>query len=180
MNSWGTIGIIFLLICILGALITKKKPTEKIQENEELIADYPYIKNYILTKREFAFYKQLEPIAIKNNLIIWTQVGVSSILKVDRTKVSKNDLYKYRNKISQKTVDFVLCDKNSLNLITAIELDDKTHQYKERVYRDDFINNAFQFAGVPLIRCTNIGELEEQLNSLLIKVSGVRISDGSP
>ena len=150
------------------------------QPIQQEVPIYPFTKKYILTRKEYYFYRALQKTADKYNLEIWAKVRLADIIEVDKKQVGSKEYVKYFNQIQSKHIDFVLSNKQTLQLVTTVELDDSTHQYKDRVERDIFLNNALQTAGVPLIRCTNIGELEEQLNNLLIKVSGVRISDGSP
>jgi hypothetical protein len=113
----------------------------------------------------------LQKTADKYNLEIWAKVRLADIIEVDKRQVGNKEYMKYFNQIQSKHLDFVLSNKQTLQLVSAVELDDKTHEYKDRVERDIFLNNALQIAGVPLIRCTNIGELEEQLSNLLKPVA---------
>ncbi|MEN7973211.1 MAG: DUF2726 domain-containing protein, partial [Verrucomicrobiota bacterium] len=41
---------------------------------------------------------------------------------------------------------------STLAIVAAIELDDKSHQRKDRIKRDQFLNQVMESAGVPLIR----------------------------
>ena len=49
----------------------------------------------------------------------------------------------------------MLTDKNYLNPLLAIELDDSSHYRNDRVERDDFVEDAFEDAGLPLLRVGN-------------------------
>ena len=42
--------------------------------------------------------------------------------------MSEGDRLKYFNWISQKHVDFVLCDKDTMQILCAVELDDRSHE----------------------------------------------------
>ena len=55
------------------------------------------------------------------------------------------------NKINRKHVDFVLCKPDDLTVLCVIELNDKSHQRKDRQDRDDFLVEACRSAGLPLI-----------------------------
>jgi very-short-patch-repair endonuclease len=62
---------------------------------------------------------------------------------------------KWLGKILAKHVDFVLCDPESLAPLLAIELDDASHDRPERKERDEFVDHAFESAGLPLLRIRN-------------------------
>jgi very-short-patch-repair endonuclease len=86
---------------------------------------------------------------------------------VDNKVVGQNWRGAFRH-ISEKSVDFVLCDKEYLSPKLAIELDDKTHERPERQERDREVERILQDAGVPLLRIINRGrfnasELAEQV-----------------
>ena len=55
------------------------------------------------------------------------------------------------NKINRKHFDFVLCKPDDLTVLCAIELNDKSHQQKNRQDRDAFLVDACHGAGLPLI-----------------------------
>ena len=50
--------------------------------------------------------------------------------------------------------DFLICDKNYLNPLCAIELNDKSHNSKKRKERDDFLIQSCASANFPLIQIT--------------------------
>jgi len=112
---------------------------------------YPYIRRgKLLTPTETNFFNALEA-AVGVEYRIFAQVRIADVLLV------KNGLTASRrqtafNKISSKHVDFVLCDKNNLAVVCAIELDDRSHRESNRATRDDFINHAFLAAKLPLVR----------------------------
>ncbi|MCB1232356.1 MAG: DUF2726 domain-containing protein [Verrucomicrobiae bacterium] len=56
-----------------------------------------------------------------------------------------------RNRIDRKHVDFVICDAKTMDPVMAIELDDQTHRRKDRQERDQFVDEVFRVAGIPLI-----------------------------
>jgi len=49
----------------------------------------------------------------------------------------------YRNKIDRKLVDLLLYDHQTLRPLLGIELDDKSHQRKDRQDRDRFVDGVF-------------------------------------
>lgn len=55
------------------------------------------------------------------------------------------------NKISQKHVDFVLCDPATVRPLVVLELDDRSHRRPERIERDAFVDRVFADAALPIL-----------------------------
>lgn len=62
----------------------------------------------------------------------------------------KNELF---DKISRKSIDFVLFDEKNPQIYCCIELDDKTHENPDRHERDILLDNVFK-NNVKLIHIT--------------------------
>ena len=75
----------------------------------------------------------------------------------------------YFNKIKAKHTDFVFCDPDTLEILAGLELDDPSHERPERMERDEFVDNAYAAAGIPLIHVWNPIEPEE-LEQILLEV----------
>ena len=114
---------------------------------------YPYAAKHLLTHREYKFYMILRKVADEHNCLICPKVGLKDILSV----TDRQNYMKYFCKISQKHVDFVICDQK-LNVLFALELDDSTHFTPDAQRRDHFKNKAFAAAGIPLKRIMEIDE----------------------
>lgn len=56
------------------------------------------------------------------------------------------------NKIRSKHIDFLLCDKESMAPLYAIELDDISHEKESRIERDLFVDSALEAAGLKFER----------------------------
>ncbi len=56
------------------------------------------------------------------------------------------------NRISAKHVDFVVCRRHTLEVVAAVELDDRSHDSVRRQQRDAFLDRAFASAGARLVR----------------------------
>ncbi|MFH1246176.1 MAG: DUF2726 domain-containing protein [Candidatus Liptonbacteria bacterium] len=95
--------------------------------------------------------------AVGNEYRIFAQVHLSTL--VDNKIVGQNWLAAFRH-ISEKSVDFVLCDKAYLSAKLVIELDDKTHERPERQERDREVERILKEAGIPLLRSENHGRFE--------------------
>jgi|688.fasta_scaffold351224_1 very-short-patch-repair endonuclease len=112
----------------------------------------PYaVRERIVTKAELRFYRALQK-AVANDLEIFAMVRIADILTVPMQAAQRR---KWLGKILAKHVDFVLCDPESLAPLLAIELDDASHDRPERKERDEFVDHAFESAGLPLLRIRN-------------------------
>jgi|SRR3990172_5617910 len=80
--------------------------------------------------------------------LVFPKVGLSDIFFVRRSNKSLAAF----NKITSKHVDFLICDPGGLNPVFGIELDDSSHESSKRMARDDFVDELFDTAGLPLIR----------------------------
>jgi hypothetical protein len=56
------------------------------------------------------------------------------------------------NRIDRKPVDFLLCNPKTMRPLLGIELDDASHQRRDRERRDLFVEQAFAAAKLPLAR----------------------------
>ena len=109
----------------------------------------PYDKRpRLVTKAELRFYKSLVK-AVQDDWTVFAMVRIADILVVPK---GTNKRRTWLNKILAKHIDFVLCDPGSLEPQVAIELDDSSHQRKDRQERDEFVDHAFESAGLPLVR----------------------------
>lgn len=82
---------------------------------------------------------------------ICPKVRIADLLAVENAIISRQDFYRAFAKIAQKHVDFVVIDARG-GVKFAVEVDDRSHERRERRHRDVFVNAAFATAGVDLIR----------------------------
>ncbi len=102
----------------------------------------------LLTKTEIRFYKSLQK-AVLDDWEVFVMVRIADLIRVEpQTRNYRGWL----NKILAKHIDFVLCHPGTLEPVVCIELDDPSHNRPERIERDEFVNHAFESAGLPLIR----------------------------
>lgn len=128
----------------------------KIVETTKKVNTFTYAKiykpkRYIITKNELNFYKVLIEIAKELDLILFTQVSLYNIL-IMKENLDYSTRTKYFNKIASKSIDFVLADKENCRIKLCIELDDKTHNKRNRIERDNFINELFKDLEINLLR----------------------------
>lgn len=90
-----------------------------------------------MTPNEREFYGRL--IAALPEHFVFPQVAMSAI--IEPLAHSKSDKQTDRNKISQKIIDYVVCD-STCKVILVIELDDRTHIPEKDKLRDAMLRTA--------------------------------------
>ncbi len=164
--SW--IFIVFVTVVILAFVILKLLQRGVFKSDE-----YPYqSKGMLFSPAERSFYGVLSQ-AVGETAIVFGKVRVADVM-VPKKVASRSEWQIAFNKISGKHFDFLLCDTNDLSVICAIELDDSSHQSKERMQRDVFLEGVCSSANVPLIRVFAksgyvIGEVREMLAPYLTR-----------
>ena len=107
-------------------------------------------KKTFLSPAERSFYGVLKQ-SIPGEIEITCKVRVADVLTPIKG-MSRSQWQSTFNKISAKHFDYVLCATNTLEVLAAIELDDRSHNTLSRIKRDEFLANACEDAGLPLIR----------------------------
>jgi predicted RNA-binding Zn-ribbon protein involved in translation (DUF1610 family) len=124
--------------------------SEKDNEKTSEKIEYPYlIRDDFLSPAELSFYLVLKS-AVSDWALICPKVSLGDLFYV---KSSDHGKYRtYTNKIDRKHVDYLLCDPQTVRPTLGIELDDKSHQRPDRQERDEYVDNVFSTAKLPLIR----------------------------
>lgn len=165
-------GLIGLVIFILIIVIIVKFILNIFKKTDVLEPQFKHAylkKEYLLTKTEVQFFRLLEQI-VKDQYYLFPQIHLASLLQV---KSDERNRIGYFNRIIRKSVDFVICDKEYLKPLLAIELDDESHYRSDRQERDQFVNQALNSVGLKSLRIRvassyNFEELKSQvLQSLL-------------
>lgn len=156
--------LIFVIIVLILEKIVNKNSNEIIKSKTDLSN---YIKkDYIMTQTELIFYRELKKVTDKLELSIFPQVNLERIINVkDNNKTN-------RNRIKSRSIDFTIVNNKNCKIICCIELDDYTHNYKNRIERDTFINELFNNVGIRLHRIKvnskyNLEDLENKLKESL-------------
>ena len=103
----------------------------------------------LLTPAEQKFFEELDTV-VDGQLTILTKVRIADLIQV--TSPSSAARQQIFRSISAKHVDFVLAEHGTLRPVAALELDDSSHQRRDRRRRDEFIDEVFRLAEVPLLR----------------------------
>lgn len=127
----------------LGMLFPFLRPKAAPEEH------LPYrLRDDFLSPAEFSFYKVLAA-TLGPRFIIQSKVRLADIFFVSGRN---NEYMTYFNKISQRHVDFLVCDADTMKPLLGIELDDASHRREKRQKRDAFVEKVFQAAQLPLLR----------------------------
>lgn len=132
--------------------MNERREIKQIEVKNEIgELEYTIIPNYrvhenFMTESEIKFYKFLirAVLEIKEkyniNLTIFSQVALNRIIDVNNER-RKSELFE---KISRKSIDFVLYSENEEKIKCCIELDDETHKTEERSKRDELLDKIFK------------------------------------
>jgi ssDNA-binding Zn-finger/Zn-ribbon topoisomerase 1 len=142
------IWIIVAVVIFAVALFLLARRSDKGKPPQEA---YPYQKSAALfTPAERSFLGVLHQ-AVGDKAAIFGKVRVADVVE-PKAGLGRSSWQKAFNKISAKHFDFLLCDKEDLSVICAVELDDGSHNSKRRHERDEFLIGVCEAASVPLIQ----------------------------
>ncbi len=146
-----TVRFYFFMVLFIVLIAVARKLFMKEEE-------YPYYENpHFMTESEKHFFKVLKN-AVGDKYFICCQVGLISLLKINKTG---REWWKHKGKLGQKSVDFVLLGLGDMNKKIVIELDDSSHLLPTRQKRDEFVEKALKVAGIPLVRIKNQSSYNE-------------------
>ena len=118
----------------------------------------------LLTPAEQAFYWALRRAFAgedyASRILITCQVRLADVVKVDGPPRSK-EWWRAFGRISQKHLDFVICERSTFRVLCAIELHDSSHRQSARRERDALVRSVMQQAGVPLLEFRAQTEYDE-------------------
>jgi len=87
--------------------------------------------------------------AVSNDKIVLGKVRVADVITPEKG-LPRPKWRSAFNKISAKHFDYVVCDRATLRVLSAVELNDKSHNSKKRAERDAFLRTACSSAGLLL------------------------------
>ena len=100
-----------------------------------------------VTPAELDFYRVLTRVLAGRGHIL-AQVALNRVLFLPNQPGRQS----WSNKLRGRSLDFVVCDPATLRPMVAIELDDSTHDRRDRRARDDDVERLLSAAGLPLVR----------------------------
>lgn len=107
---------------------------------------WPYYVKKPLTVPEQVLYFRL--VSAPPDHVVLAQVQMSRFLGVKKGAENPRSWF---GRISQKSIDFLVCGKDA-TVLAAIELDDSSHERADRIAADETKNKALLDAGVRIIR----------------------------
>jgi len=153
-NLYLITGVVLVLGLVLGIV------SSHFKENIEEKSRYKYLrKDFFLSRAEHEFFDLLNEI-VGSSYFVFPQVHLITLL--DHKIKGQNWRGAFRH-IDEKSVDFVICDKNYIKPLLVIELDDRTHSYESRMLRDEEVNRILQDAHLPLLRFENHGSFNKEV-----------------
>lgn len=160
------IGLSIAVLLVLSKLASLSRHKRKIHKNNT----YAYTaKETPMTRTEAVFFVKLNN-AVESRYYVFPQVHLSAIL---RSNASGKDWSYSFSHINSKSVDYVLCDKETLRPTYAIELDDYTHNQPARRKRDAEVERIFEEANLPLVRFKNKDVSETEIINALTKAKSL-------
>jgi hypothetical protein len=141
--SWPLPG---LVMDDLRWVVNRKAGAEPLLDETPPDAPWPVAARNLLTNREQLFYQRL--LSVYPNHKIFVQVALSQLIDVPEDHPERQSI---RNRFSQLVADFVLC-RSDLSVSAVIELDDRSHERRDRQAADARKNKALADAGIRLVR----------------------------
>ena len=135
-----SIALIVLVILVVVVMVLKnRKPTVRGDEK------WPFYAKKPLSAPEQILYFRLVK-ALPDHIVLG-QVQLSRFLGVKKGE----NVMQWNNRINRMSVDFLVCTKDA-SVVAAIELDDKSHERKDRVIADEKKDKVLNAANVKIIR----------------------------
>lgn len=152
--SW--LSWIFVAVLLIVIILDKRKAfKEEPEAAESKTQNYSesYQKKYLLTRNEWHEYKKLRNYAEAAGLQICPKVRLLDIIEPRKGENYRSLLAK----IQSKHVDFLICDQD-LRIKGILELDDGSHDQKDRIQRDAFVDEILTSVGYKVIHTRSITE----------------------
>lgn len=111
---------------------------------------HPYVPaGPLFTKAELNFYRYLIKV-VDNRALVFGKVRIADVIQ-PKESIKGAKRVTALSKIAQKHFDFVLVNPHTSQILAAIELNDKSHDRKDRVERDKLVRDAMKSSNIPLI-----------------------------
>lgn len=121
---------------------TKKEFFGKKNKNYESIGA-------LFTECEKNFYNSLIKI-VPSKYAIFGKVRIADVIEPAKIKHGRERMLLFY-KICAKHIDYVICNKKTLQVVCCVELHDSSHNNEERQRRDKFVREVFRGAKIKLI-----------------------------
>jgi len=151
------VAVLFIGVVLVAKFLKNKHSYGNTSNGRAVLSKYRYEKKrFFMSRPEHECYDALMA-AVGKDYYVFPQVHLSVILN---HKIKGQNWYGALRHIDEKSIDFVLCDKNYIEPRLAIELDDHTHEREDRKERDGEVERILSRAGLPLMRLENHGHFD--------------------
>lgn len=150
------LGLIIAIIVIAIERNIKTNTGRKTETEEKANVNYShaYQAKYLLTRNEWHEYKKLKQFAEAKELQVCPKVRLLDIIEPRRGEANYRSLLM---KVQSKHVDFLITDQD-LRIKAVVELDDGSHDTKDRKERDEFVDTILTSVGYKVIHAKGITE----------------------
>lgn len=158
-------GCLAAILTLFGINLEGQAEAEELHREPHELIPLPYRqRDDFLSTGELVFYQALRQ-AVGDKAAICPKVRVADIVFVPKNSKTWQT---FQNKIDRKHIDFLLCDPTTMKILFGVELDDASHQRQDRIDRDEFIDEVFAVAKIPLVRFVarssyNVNDLAAQI-----------------
>jgi len=173
---------VFILLAVLLTLLFIKKLFLKLRDKKNknyrvpahhVHSGTPYeLNQFFLTENEASFFRVLLPIASSHNLYVFSKPRIADFVSVTLERYVKgSQFHAYFGMISQKHIDFLLCDAD-FKPVLGFEVDDSTHLRPDRIDRDEFVDKLYGAVGLRVIHIhewSNPEKIEHYISGEIFK-----------
>jgi hypothetical protein len=167
----GFVGVLIVLVFVCRKFGFLNKPQGASPTIAAPVAVAKYQKQpTLLSPAERSFFGVLQQ-TVSADYVVFAKIRLADIVR-PASNLSRSAWFTAFNPTTGKHVDFVLCDRASVNVLAAIELDDSSHESFERGFRDYLVDSALKDAGIPMLRVQvqqsySPAQLRQQIEALL-------------
>jgi len=168
-----------MLVLMVGAFLMRFLETKSRQGRSQPPRPADYVaKESPFTAAEARFLRVLDD-ALGEEYRVFAKLRLADLLDVHGERGAA--WLRAFNQISAKHIDFVVCRRETLELVVAVELDDRSHNAPERQRRDAFVDRVFATAQLPLVRIpVRRAYLPDEIRAMVLGVGTDRGTNPAP
>jgi hypothetical protein len=163
------LGVVLFVGIISGMYILTIERLRKKNLDLELNMGMFKAKKTLLNSTEHHFYKLLSQFVKDKPYEVFVQVDLAALIAVNDKAVN----YYESLQDLDKSIDYVIVDKESMRTRIAIELNGPDHDRDSRKIRDKFLQRLFKECGIPFLQ-VSVSDLQDE-EKLLQLISDVLI-----
>lgn len=130
----AAIGIVVILAILRRLRLPERLPYQPVDS--------------LLTPAERVFYTALLAAVGNAPISVLAKVRLADLVVIPK---GTPEPQRRRGRVQAKHIDFILADRATLAPLLAIELDDSSHQRRDRIERDAFVDAVMRTIGLPIL-----------------------------